>query len=281
MVQDKFYISTLAFSGKTLEEINDLAIENNFNIEFSSGMPYFENTEKLFLNSKVKFKLPHNYFPAPKIPFVLNLASSNIEIRQKSIDHCINGIKLAKAVNAPFFSAHAGFCIDPNPSELGQRIKYSTDFDKNKHWQLFFESLYRILDVANQYEIDFLIENNVIAPFNLVDNINPLLCCDSDEINYLFSEIGSDRLFLLLDTAHLKVSCKTLNLDLIATFKAVKTYIKAIHHSDNDGFKDTNDRLTQEYWFLPFLADFKKMVNVLEVKNISVEEIEQQKMIIK
>jgi endonuclease IV len=269
------YISTLALSEKTPQQIVDIAVENNFNLEFSSGLPFYENMEQLFYDAPIQNKIPHNYFPAPKIPFVLNLASANEDIRFKSINHCINGIKLAKAVNAPFFSAHAGFCIDPKPSELGQIIKYNLGFDKKKHWLLFFDSLNKLLDFAEVNEIDFLIENNVIAPFNLVGNENPLLCCDSDEINYLFNNIRSKRLFLLLDTAHLKVSCNTLTLDLKTEFNRLKKHIKALHHSDNDGLKDSNDMLTETYWFLPFLSEFKNLVNVVEVKNISVTEIKQ------
>ena len=281
MNDSNIYISTLAFLGRTPQQIVDIAIENNFNLEFSSGLPFHENMEQFFMEAPIQNKLPHNYFPAPKTPFVLNLASDNEVLRTASINHCIKGIKLAKAVNAPFFSAHAGFCIDPKPSELGQKINYNAGFDKSKHWELFFDSLLSILEVANQYKVDFLIENNVIAPFNFVDNVNPLLCCDSEEIDYLFKNITDERLFLLLDTAHLKVSCNTLKRDLKTEFNKLKIYIKALHHSNNDGLKDTNELLSEDYWFLPFLSEFKNIVNVIEVKNISVEEIEQQIKILK
>ena len=148
-MSSKFYISTLAFLGKTPEDINDIAIKNNFNIEFSSGMPYYDNMEQFFIQSPVKNKLPHNYFPAPKVPFVLNLASSNDKIRATSVSHCINGLKLAKSVKAPFFSAHAGFCIDPAPDELGRKINYQLNYDKQKNWILFFESLKIILKCSS------------------------------------------------------------------------------------------------------------------------------------
>jgi sugar phosphate isomerase/epimerase len=270
---NQIYISTLAYLGKTPQEIETIALEQNYNIEFSSGLPFMDNMADFFVNCKIKNKLPHNYFPAPKIPFVLNLASANPVIRNKSIEHCIKGIELAKSVNASFFSAHAGFCIDPNPNELGQKIKYKPDFDKDAHWQLFFDSLHQILLNADKNNIDFLIENNVLAPFNRVNDINPLLCCDSSDVKYLFSNIKSSRLHLLLDTAHLKVSCNTLNLDLDAEVLELETYIKAIHHSDNNGLEDTNDQLTNSYWFIPFLEKFRDYVHVLEVKKISNEEI--------
>ena len=79
-------VSTLAFMGKQIEEIISIAQQNNYIIEFSSGLPFNENTTQLFLDAPIK-KFAHNYFPAPKIPFVLNLASSNDEIRKTSIAH--------------------------------------------------------------------------------------------------------------------------------------------------------------------------------------------------
>ncbi|WP_348823515.1 TIM barrel protein [Flavobacterium aestuarii] len=281
MILNNIYISTLAFLGKTPEQIAAIAVENEFNIEFSSGMDYYENMEDFFLKAPIKNKLPHNYFPAPKIPFVLNLASSNSAIRNISINHCINGIKLAKAVNAPFFSAHAGFCIDPNPHELGKQINYTGNFNKEKHWELFFDSLNKILKIAEENEIDFLIENNVIAQFNLAGNVNPLLCCESSDIDFLFSKIKSDRLFLLLDTAHLKVSCVTLKLDLIQEFNKISSYIKGIHHSDNDGLADTNGVLDESYWFLQQMNKYENVIHVLEIKRLSVSEIKQNIEILK
>jgi len=84
------YISSLAFTGLTPEEIINTARNHNFSLEFSSGMPYRPDMEQLYLEADIK-KIPHNYFPAPNIPFVLNLASKEISIRDQSVNHCING----------------------------------------------------------------------------------------------------------------------------------------------------------------------------------------------
>jgi sugar phosphate isomerase/epimerase len=271
----KLYISTLAFRNYKLEELVILAKEKNWAIEFSSGIPYHEDIEMIYKDAPIE-KIPHNYFPAPKIPFVLNLASSNTEIRLKSIDHCKIGLQLAKHANAPFFSAHAGFCIDPNPNELGRKIAITSTFNKASNLAYFIESLHQILDFAADLKLDFLIENNVIAPFNLVENVNPLLCTFSEEIEEVFQRVKRPNLYLLLDTGHLKVSCQTLGKDLHDEVKKLSTYIKAVHHSDNDGFSDSNDLLNQNYWFLPLMVNFKNITHVLEVRDISIEQIKNQ-----
>ncbi|MDQ7949577.1 MAG: TIM barrel protein [Pedobacter sp.] len=271
----EIYISSLAFLGESPENIVKMAKANDLNIEFSSGMDYREDMEDFYLGTDLK-RILHNYFPAPKIPFVLNLASKDTEIRQKSIAHCINGLILSKKSGSTFFAAHAGFCIDPDPNELGKRIKYSATFDREEHRQLFLDSVRLILKKAQELAVDFLIENNVIASFNIIDGQNPLLCCESGEISWLFSEIEHQRLGLLLDTAHLKVSCQTLSLDLNEELNKIEPFIRAVHHSDNDGAADSNEKLDTGYWFLPSLKKYSHLPQVLEVKKINLEEISEQ-----
>jgi sugar phosphate isomerase/epimerase len=275
------YVSSLAFTGFDPLDIVSICKKEGFSLEFSSGMLYRPDMEEIYLGAEIK-KIPHNYFPASEIPFVMNLGSRDKTVRSLSIQHCLNGLRLSKLAKAPFFSAHAGFCIDPNPSELGQKIQYEPIYKKGEHVQLFIESLEVILEEARRLDIDFLIENNVIASFNL-DNMggNPLLCCDSAGIQEVFKGLQHERLGLLLDTAHLKVSAATLNLSLAEELSSISDYIKAFHHSDNDGQADTNDKLTDGYWFFDFLPKFKMLPHVLEVKNISPATIHEQLLLLK
>jgi sugar phosphate isomerase/epimerase len=271
----QLYISTLALKYYSIEEIIRIAEEKNWSIEFSSGIPFGENVTQLYNEANVK-RIPHNYFPAPQNPFVLNLASENRLIREKSIKHCKNGLLLAKQSNAPFFSAHAGFCIDPNPDELGKKIRITSKFEKKKNINFFIDSLNEILDFASELNLDFLIENNVIAQFNLIGNENPLLCTSSDEIIDIFNKINRPNFHLLLDTGHLKVSSKTLGKNMHEELIKIEKFVKAIHHSDNDGLNDTNELLNENYWFARHISKFSKLMNVLEVKTNGVLDIESQ-----
>jgi sugar phosphate isomerase/epimerase len=273
---NNIYISSLAFLGSTPENMIREAKENEFAIEFSSGMPFRDDMEEIYYQAEIK-KIPHNYFPAPEIPFVLNLASKDQNIRERSIKHCIQGLRMSKKSGAPFFSAHAGFCIDPNSADLGNQLDINGDFDIDYHKNLFLVSIQEILKEAHQLETDFLIENNVIASFNLTnEGRNPLLCCDSNDIRWLFKEISDKRCGLLLDTAHLKVSSVTLNLDLNQEIGAISTLIRALHHSDNDGIRDTNLPITENYWFLQYMKQYQSVSHVLEVKRLTIQEIKNQ-----
>ena len=268
-------ISSLAFLGKPVEEIISICEKNEWSLEFSSGMPYRENMEKVFLETNL-IKYAHNYFPAPRIPFVLNLASTNEEIRCKSIEHCIRGIELSSKVKAPFFSAHAGFCIDPSPEELGKQLRTDKSFNKEDNWKAFKNSLHVILKKAAEHNIKFLVENNVIAKMNLLESgKNPLLCCEIQEIQELFREMKNPSLGLLLDTAHWKVSANTLRFDLLDCMK-IKQYVQCLHHSDNEGEFDNNLSLNEDYWFLPLMKHFTNAIHVLEVKKLTEDEIRKQ-----
>ena len=81
----------------------------------------------------------HNYFPPPEIDFVINIASLNTEIYEKSINQCIKAINLSKKLGASAYSIHAGFLIDPGVKEIGlgktlKRLFYNEDeaIDKMK-----------------------------------------------------------------------------------------------------------------------------------------------------
>jgi sugar phosphate isomerase/epimerase len=270
------YVSTLAFTGKSPEEIELIAKENNFALEFSSGLPYRSDMEQFFKDVST-IKILHNYFPAPQNPFVLNLASRNSDILSRSIEHCLTGINITANNDCAFYAAHAGFCIDPRPDDLGGKLNKKDKFDLDTNWNVFINSLEIILNHAKSKGVKFLIENNVLAPFNYIDFKNPLLCCESKDIIKVFEHFKySDYFGLLLDTAHLKVSCQTLKLDITKELEKISNYIKAIHHSDNNGEIDSNLPINNDYWFLPHLKNYAALPQVLEVKKSSISSIISQ-----
>ena len=272
----KIYLSTIAFNDNIKDTYNS-CLNLNIGIEFSSGIQYNSENINTFKRTKGP-KLSHNYFPAPKTDFVLNLASKNEIIRKKSIDHCIFNLELCYEEQTDFYAAHAGFCLDPNPNQLGKKISSSSSSSKEKHFDIFLKSVNEIILHAKKLDIIFLIENNVLSNENWIANKarNPFLCCSSDEIVKLFESIDSNNFGLLLDTAHLKVSSKSLSLNLDEEYVKIKKYIKAIHHSDNEGLEDTNSILSKKYWFLDYMTNHYDLPNVIEVKNLSIEQLKTQ-----
>lgn len=268
-------ISTIAFEGQSISEIIKVALEQQLYLEFSSGLPYDPNAVCKIVEARIQ-KIIHNYFPAPLEPFVLNLASASDRIRTRSIEFCINNLHLTKKIDAPFYSAHAGFCGDPDPMSLGGKLNLQNSKSRQIHWELFLDSVQRILTSAVALGVGFLIENNVIAKINMASDINPLLCCEAPEILRLADELNTVNFGVLLDTGHWKVSGTTLGFSIAAEMKTLSSVVRCLHHSDNDGNTDSNDPLDRNYWFLEHVEYFNKCLHVLEVKNRSIEELRSQ-----
>lgn len=273
----EFYVSTTAFRRQKIEDILSLAEKEGLNLEFSSGLPYRKDMIEVFKNASCP-RLPHNYFPAPESAFVLNLASDNSENRDRSLHHARQGLELASSVGAPLYSAHAGFCLDPAPEELGHKLKPHQLIPRPKAWENFISGVKDLCQLAKDLNILLLIENNVISQRNLSeDGSNPVLCANAEEFLQLAQEIDHPNFGLLIDTAHLKVSANTLGFSAKDFVEKVSPWVKGLHHSDNDGLEDTNLAIDENYWFLEFMPAFKNAVHVLEVHDQSVEEINRQR----
>jgi sugar phosphate isomerase/epimerase len=186
----------------------------------------------------------------------------------------VRGIELSHAVGAPFFSAHAGFCVDPKPSELGRKLEQVTRIDRGANWQNFIVSLKAVLERTRDLPTGFLIENNVLALVNrYADGTNPLLCVDADEQLRAITEGNDPRLGLLFDTAHMKVSAATLGFDLLTSTEQLLPRIRCVHHSDNNGVVDDNRTFGEGYWFQTFMPKATHAVHVLETKKCAPDEL--------
>jgi sugar phosphate isomerase/epimerase len=219
-------------------------------------------------------KLIHNYFPPPRKPFVLNLASSNDAIRAASLAHGNQGLALAADAGLPFYSVHAGFGIDPDPSRLGKPFgNADAAVSRVESQKRFVESLRLLLAEADRRRVDLLVENNVVIQANR--NI-ALLCDQPEEISTLFKNLPHPRLGLLLDTGHLHVTAKTFGFDPHAAVDTLRPYVRALHHSDNDALRDSNQPLGPAYWFSRHWPKFRDLWHVLEVDDLTPEEAAAQ-----
>ena len=109
------YVSTGGFRDFTfLEAINILSHAGITAFELSGGR-FLDNINKPLKACSKKYNIAlHNYFPIPKKPFVLNLASFREDIFTASSAHIANAIDLSSQIGAKFYSFHAGYLIDPS-----------------------------------------------------------------------------------------------------------------------------------------------------------------------
>ena len=244
------YISTGGYANLSADEAAKKLIESGINsIELSGGSYSEDVIDKLYnLKEKANFQI-HNYFPPPKIPFVLNLASLDKEISDLSLKQIENSLECCVKLNSNFYSFHAGFLCDLKVNELGKKINKRKLYDRKESIDLFLERVLLIAENAKKKGINIMIENNVFSENNKIEfGENPLLMCDPEESLEIIKQLPKN-VKLLLDVAHLKVSAKSMGFDPIEMIKKCDNFIGGYHLSDNNSLSDTNEPFNENSWF--------------------------------
>ena len=264
------YVSTSGIKKESVLDIIDELIESGINnIELSGGTKPIDNLDDKILsykNKNINFLL-HNYFPPPKENFVINIASCDKEVFNNSINQCLNAIKLSKKLNAKKYAVHAGFLIDPKPKEigLGTNVNFKKNFfDKDQSINQMKLALERFTKEANG-ELKIYLENNVLSKKNseIFEN-NPFFLTDKKSFLDLRKKI---KFNLLLDLAHLKVSCKSQNLNFIEEANFLINQTDYVHLSGNNGYEDTGNGIIEDKEILEILKinNLKNKVFTLEI----------------
>jgi sugar phosphate isomerase/epimerase len=219
--------------------------------------------------------LVHNYFPPPEEPFILNLASADPIIRQRSLDLAQQAILLSRQLNAPFYAIHAGFVTDPygfgNPYFLYPEITEANA--RQNAFKRFIDALSIVNQVAARHDVELLVENNVCAP----EIWGQVLLDRADEFLQLFEAMDSPNLGVLVDFGHLNVAAHTLGFDRLDFIERLTPYIRCFHVHDNDGTHDTHRPVQPGSWVLEVLRrpEFARLPLVVEAKFDDVTSLSQ------
>ena len=248
------FASTGGFSQVSASRTAQSFLENDItNIELSGGTFCPNQISELKKLTTLASFQPHNYFPPPRHPFVLNLASLDEHIYDASLKHIVNSIRICSELGAKYYSFHAGFLLDPKPSELGKKIQKRPLQDRHHSLSIFLDRLHDLSKIAALYGVHLLLENNVLSPGVFSEfSCNPLLMVEEKETLYIANTIPSN-ISLLIDVAHLKVSASTLQFDRVHFLQSVSPFTISYHFSDNDGLCDSNSPFTGDSWFWPFI----------------------------
>jgi len=265
------YISSSCVKNNTIKEsVLELAQEGYKNIEISGGTKYYDGYVNDLLDLKDNYNLNyllHNYFPPSKEPFILNIATLNDELYEKSIEHCLRAVSLCKLLGSKKYAIHAGFLIDFTPEEAGKKISLRKVNDRNVAIERFANAWGTITEAAGE-GVTLYIENNVYSQTNYstYEGNNPFLLTDFDGFLELSERINFK---VLLDLAHLKVSCHTLKLDFIKQSKQLMLQTDYFHISGNDGLHDQNYGIENDMDVIGFLVncDLSGKTLTLEIYN--------------
>ncbi len=243
------YISSSCIKKHNIAEvISCLALNGMQTIELSGGTDYYSDIESDLLDLKNKYQLSyvcHGYFPPPKIPFVVNLASCNDQVYKQSLEHYENCVEMLKHIDCGVLSVHAGFLIEIATDELGGGLNDQTHYEEEQAYDRFCSAYKYIAGLCAENNIALYLENNVLNAENYkrFGNHDYLMMTNYDSIMKLRSQLEFN---LLLDLAHLHVSSRALGLDYLEECEKLKDYVRWIHISENDGIFDEHKPLKND-----------------------------------
>lgn len=262
------YVSSSCVKTNNLEEAVEILVSHGIsNIELSGGTIYdkyiVEKLKKLQESYKLNF-LAHNYFPPPKEDLVLNMASLDNNIFNKSMEHYKRAIDLSVLLCADSYAIHAGFYINIAIDQLGKCIRKSEFFNKKKATERFCKGFNELQEFSS--DVELYIENNVFSDANHKEypESNPFMLTCYDEYKELRQLIDFN---LLLDVAHLKVSAHTLGLNFEAELSNMAKESNYWHLSDNNQLADENRRFNNK-----FLMNLQKLPNRPKKATIEIYE---------
>ena len=273
-----FISSSCVKKNNILDVLKVFKTHNINQVELSGGTENFPNQEKKLVDfvNENKFEIRlHNYFPPPKNHFVINIASLDQEIYQRSIEHCLKAIDLSKKFGANKYSVHAGFLVDPKPQDLENRqVEKMRKLYNKDQAVLKMKNTLNILEKEAGKDIKIYFENNVLNKKNF-DKFgkNPFLLTDKNSYDKL---IKAFKFNLMLDLAHLKVSCSTLGYNFNEEAEYFYDKTDYLHLSGNDDIEDRNFAISSDTKLKNFLKS-KKIKN----KTVTIEVYDNLENIIK
>lgn len=270
------YLSTGGFKERSGYDTLKTFIKNKISfVELSAGRYSKDQVKKIEKIKNIK-KLMHNYYPPPKEPFVINIASSNEKILDKSMKHVKKSIDISNSIGAKDYSFHPGFVTDISPKEIGIITKTTNFNDRNVCIQRVLKNLFTLSRYAKKKGVRLLVENNVMkkSSYDFLGKDTTIMS-RPEEINFIMERVPKN-IKLLMDVAHLKVSSNVLGFNKVAAFKSVKKWIRAYHLSDNDGMNDSNDLFNEKSWFVNLLSKKNIRYASVEVYNSDINKLKNQ-----
>jgi len=279
------FISTSCLKeNKNLAEVLEAYTRNGIrNIEIGPAHEYVKQPTDLVKSYEADFTV-HSYFPPPKKPVVINLASQNKDLLQKSLAQIKESIRFCKTINAGLFTFHPGFRIDPQErkaapeGELDDTLDFYYDqkipvIPYEKAFATFVNSVSEICDYARKLGVRIAVENA-----GSISKDKYLMMCESREFERLFNAVSYDNFGMLLDLGHLRLASTARNFDRYDFIDSVRTHVFGLHVHENNGQVDEHKELDQTSWCLKIIGRkcFAHVPIVLESTKLTVGQIKQQ-----
>ena len=218
--------------------------------------------------------LVHNYFPAPAQSFVVNLASPDEDIRQRSREHVARSLEYCRRIGALLYTVHPGFLADPSGPSRGTG-NYDFIFEGasggyEMAYGYMLESLTWAADLAARLGVRLAIETEGSRAQS-----HRLLLQRPEEFERFFERFTPDAIGINLNIGHLRLASEAFHFPPTALVDTVADYVVAMELSHNDGVSDDHRPLQAGAWYWDVIADprFAGAYRILEFRNVPVSDV--------
>ena len=271
-----FVSTTFLADNKSLKEALTICNENDINgLELGSNHCH-ENNYDYCLDFDFRY-LVHNYFPIPEKSFVINIASNNDEIVNRSITQIKKSIDFCQKIGAELYTFHPGFLTDPMGSNKNKK-NYDFQWDekqlKDNNYNIALERMYKSIDIILEYAI---IKNTNISieTEGSVSKKNHLLMQTPIEYQKFIQHYSSSDIGINLNIGHLNLAANSFSFDRMEFVEIIADYVVAMELSHNEGVEDDHLPLKEVgwYWDLIFDERFIDKPKILEFRNTDISAI--------
>ena len=281
------FLSTSCCGNTGLKEAIDFCHEiSPYKIEISAPHHFqlvreYRDLLSTYRNNGFNFIL-HNYFPAPRHSFVLNIASNIDSNKQQALKLVKNALNLSQCCGSPIYGIHAGYLANATVGDSNGEFK----FDQSS--LTYAEALDNAVMFVNK--IAPLFEKKGISL--LIENLFPSmkmrhsLFCSIKEISEFMSQVPKS-VGLLLDLGHMNISSNIMEFD---KSEFIDSYLDLfghrlmeLHLSENNGIFDEHLAVRKDSWQLHAIKLIKEIpisnnegrVFCVEARNASISELRE------
>jgi len=275
-IRDDIFVSTTFTNEKTINSILlNLKKLNINNIELGSTHEYSKDIKKIVSRYDFKY-LTHNFFPPRKDKMILNIASLNEHIRNKSIRHIKYCIKFSKEIGSKLYTFHPGFIGDPITESKSNNRNYDFIWKKQnkKNYYEIFETMLKSIKIIFNYAQDHKVNVAIETEGSFLNSDKILLQKPKDFI-YLLNSFEKNYLKFNLNLAHLNLSSKYYKFSKKQLIDIISDDVLALEISHNNGRIDQHKPLVKNSECLNYLKKFKdkKYFKILEFRNCNYSDL--------
>jgi sugar phosphate isomerase/epimerase len=256
-----------------IEELNRAGIER---IELGSTHCWEEHSVSRLTNNTSEF-LVHNYFPPRKESIVVNIASIDDDIRQRSIEHALDCIQAAADIGAKLYTFHPGFLSDPQ-SPSRSPANYDFVFRAQtvpasvyeRCFSRFLEATRILVDRAGRLGVRLAVESE-----GSMSKRRLLLLQRPEELDRLLSAFSREELGVNLNIGHLNLSSRAFSFDPLELMDRFASRFVAMEVSHNDGEHDDHRVPRPQTWYWAAVSDrrFRDIPIIIECRDTNIDDI--------